>query len=434
MSTPENDATITLGVDWNGVYRDRYTYQRQVVIDQSLLAWRLNPLARSIVELFQQYTVDGIEWVCSHKATSDFIAAFWDHPLNQLADMLPEWSDEYCLTGNSFLLFATDSVGMSYVRLHPTDLIAEIRTRRHDVRQETSYLPKSTAENPDPQTYFNFNYKPHEKYVMLHSAVNRLAGMKWGEADLAPLLPWLGRYASWLEDRVRLNRFRNAYMYDVQLEGLNQAAVQARKTEILLDPPQPGSLHVHGPDEKWSIIAPQLNSADAEKDGLALKKFIAAGRGIPIHYLAEPESSTRTTADAAGTPAFKRFERRQQFFRDRVRELLTVAVKRRFAWGDTSVDPRAEITVRAADISERDNAALALAVSQIAGALRPLVADGLLTADEYLRWVYRFGGEVLSSQASGNPANVPPTPRTPSKPGIHVDAETGDVTTADQNL
>ena len=62
MHKPEDERTITIGTDWNAVYRDRYTYQRQTVLDESLLAWRLNPLARTIVELFQQYTIDGIEW------------------------------------------------------------------------------------------------------------------------------------------------------------------------------------------------------------------------------------------------------------------------------------------------------------------------------------------------------------------------------------
>ena len=79
-------------------------------------------------------------------------------------------------------------------------------------------MPKATLDDPDPVHILNYwayrNRKP--KTVMLHFAVNRLAGMKWGEPDIAPLLPWLARYASWLEDRVRLNRFRNAFLYIVR--------------------------------------------------------------------------------------------------------------------------------------------------------------------------------------------------------------------------
>jgi hypothetical protein len=46
--------------------------------------------------------------------------------------------------------------------------------------------------------------------VMLHYAINRPVGAVRGESDLAPLLRWLSRYAAWLEDRARLNRYRNS--------------------------------------------------------------------------------------------------------------------------------------------------------------------------------------------------------------------------------
>ncbi len=51
---------------------------------------------------------------------------------------------------------------------------------------------------------------------MLHYAINRPVGALRGESDLAPLLRWLSRYAAWLEDRARLNRFRTAFLYVVR--------------------------------------------------------------------------------------------------------------------------------------------------------------------------------------------------------------------------
>ena len=50
---------------------------------------------------------------------------------------------------------------------------------------------------------------------MLHYSYNRPAGVPWGEADLALMLPWVGRYAPWLEDRTRLNRFLQDFMFVV---------------------------------------------------------------------------------------------------------------------------------------------------------------------------------------------------------------------------
>ena len=125
------------------------------------------------------------------------------------------------------------------------------------------------------------------------------------------------------------------------------------------------------------MINPKLDSFEANNDGLTLKKFIAGGHGVPLHWLAEPESSTRTTAEAAGTPTFKTLEERQQFFLVIVKDVLKVAVARRAQRGDTDVDPTAAISVTAADISERDNAALALAIH--AGHHSPSPSCGLRT-------------------------------------------------------
>jgi hypothetical protein len=442
----ENERTITRGIDWSAVYRDRYDYQRQTVLEEAIRAWRLNPIARRITELTKEFTTSGVEFTCKDQRTHKFLLEFWNHPLNHIDRQLGEWSDELALTGNLFPIITTDSAGMSYVRIYPTDMIAEINTAENDVRQEKSYLPCASADNPDPANISNYFYsKPlRARNVMLHYAVNRLAGMKWGEADIAPLLPWLARYASFLEDRVRLNRYRQAFLWDVLMDTNDELLIQARKKEIMNNPPQPGDINVHGKTETWEAKAPNLASAEADHDGLALKKFIAAGQGIPLHFLAEPESSTRTTAEAAGTPTFKHFEDRQDMFLALLHDVMILAVERRFSRGDTTVDPKAEIEIRAADISERDNASLALASSQVITSFKTLLDAGLIAPEEYMRIVYRFSGEVLPTDEVGSTGNdgVRPAPNTAnanpqtaphSKSQIKVNPDTGEVTTtADQ--
>jgi hypothetical protein len=76
----------------------------------------------------------------------------------------------------------------------------------------------------------------------------------------------------------------------------------------------PGAILVTDQAEEWDVLAPKLDSFEANNDGLTLKKFVAAGHGVPLHWLSEPESSTRTTAEAAGTPTFKTLEDRRSFF------------------------------------------------------------------------------------------------------------------------
>ncbi len=427
-ASPVSERNVTQGTDWNAVYRDRYNYQRDTVLSEALLAWRLNPLARRLVNLTKQYVTDGIEFNAQDPGTLAFLQEFWSHPLNRLGQHLGEWCDELALTGNLFLILTTDSAGMSYVRVYPTDQIKEIETADNDIQQETAYMPKPTVADPDPVHVLNYfayrNRRP--KTVMLHYSVNKLAGMKWGEPDIAPLLPWLARYASWLEDRVRLNRFRQAYLFFVKGKFLTAAERLARQNELNASPPTPGSILVGDESEEWSVLEPKLNSADANNDGLALKKFIAGGQGLPLHWLAEPESSTRTTAEAAGTPTFKTLEDRQHLFLAILQDVLEIAVARRRMKGATT--PESKITVTAADISERDNAALALAATQIIGSFGQLWAANLIDADEYMRIVYRFAGEVLPAARPDNPS-----PAAIVKPaaaaGARVDSDTGDVKT-----
>jgi hypothetical protein len=303
-------------------------------------------------------------------------------------------------------------------------MIKDISTAPNDIQQEREYLPKPTPFVMDPSPVPNFFAKKKAKTVMLHYTVNKLAGMMWGEPDIAPLLPWLARYASWLEDRIRLNRFRQAFLFVVRGKFDSAEKKAARQAELMNNPPQPGSILVTDESEDWGILNPQLDAFDANTDGLALKKFIAGGRGFPLHWLAEPESSTRTTAEAAGTPTFKALESRQKFFLAMVKELLTIAAAR-------GGHPDAVITVTGADISERDNAALALAATNAVTSFGQLVANGFIDADEYLRLVYRFAGEQLPEARPDAPAKKPlvkqPAPTSGTSDQIKVDSESGDV-------
>lgn len=137
-----------------------------------------------------------------------------------------------------------------------------------------------------------------------------------------------------------------------------------------------------------------MEALDASTDGLAIKKMIAAGVGLPLHFLAEPESSTRTTAEAAGGPTFRRFEQRQRYLRWVMSDLLRLALTRR-AMVDPAVDANCAIALHAADISSRDNSDLATAGKQAAEVAQAMLDRGFIDEDEARRLIYRFLGEQL---------------------------------------
>jgi len=395
----ETDTTMhTMAFPWQQSERDRLPYDRQTMLEQSLEAWRVNPLARRIVSLTTQYVVgNGIAIHCRDTQATQVMQAFWKHPLNRMDVRIFEFCDELTRTGNLFLLLTTDEGGNSYIRAYPTTSIESITAQVNDLEQPLAFTLKATAENMNPTPIAAFdalNDEPSQP-VMLHYSINRPVGAQWGESDLAPLLRWLSRYANWLEDRARLNRFRNAFLYVIKSRFASEADRYARQQHLNTNPPSPGAILVTDQSEEWSVLNPQLESQDAGEDGLALKKMIASGAGVPLHFLAEPESATRTTAEAAGGPTYRFYEQRQRYFLWLLEDILRVVLRRK-ALFTSSLDPQVSFHLQGADISVRDNISLSRAAANVLPLLVELRNRQLIDDAEMLRLAYRFAGEQVT--------------------------------------
>ncbi len=418
LAVIETDNTFFPKGGLSELYRDRADYDREKIFEECLRAWRVNPLARKIVKLTTAFVVGkGITISSAHAATNKFLQAWYTDALNNFRKNIKRWLDEQTRTGNLFFLFSVDTeTGMSHVRAVPAELIREIQTTGNDVEQETYYVRKELEASP----WEAFDPLKEQEVFMVHFAVNQPVGVPWGEPDLAPLLVWLGRYASWLEDRVRLNRFRNAFMFIVNGNYKDEGERRIRELEINANPPKPGSILVaDAKKEMWGILSAQLDSFDASSDGLNIKKMISSGTPFPLHYLAEPESATSTTAEAAGTPTFRSLQDIQDEFLNLIQSLAQIAVTIRKKH-DRRVNPDAEIVVSGADITERDNSLLALAFSRIYSALADMFDRELIEADEVLRLAYRMAAEVYepTGKVTGKrrplkPADAPQAPTAP---------------------
>lgn len=380
---------------------DRFEYDRSKVLERVIEAVRENPMARRIVSIMTQYVVGGgVEIVVENERAEAFLMKFWRHRLNRMDVRLPVLCDELGSSGNLFIVLTTDAAGMSYLRCVPTFNIAEIKTANNDVEQEQEYIEKLRYGQDEPARWQAYNPANDNRGesgdfapVMLHYAVNRAAGALWGESDLAPGLKWLIRHTQWLEDRVRLNHFRQLFLFVVR-SALKGEARKRREHELNANPPKAGSILVTGDDEEWGILHPQLDSFEASEDGLNVKKMVSAGVGYPLHFLAEPEGTNRTTAEFSGGPTFRQFEQRQKYFLWIVQDILEIVLERRrkvSAYGLNDV----EISVRGGDMSVRDNTNLADAARKVWPVMNGLHEKELISDEELLRMVYRFSGEQV---------------------------------------
>ena len=356
LSREFNDNFIYPG-DNNVSLRDRPQANFRSIIDQSLEAWRCDPLARRIVSLTTQFSVGrGFRIGADDPASDDFLHEFWEHPLNRMDARLAEWSDELCRTGNLFIMISSDSSGMSYVRAIPAGLIEEIVSMENDIEQPALFRLRQVSADgdlhiPELKTVLPATVPDSENgEAMFHFTVNRPIGAQWGEPDLAPVLDWLNRYREWLQDRWELNHYRSCFVYIVKAPSLNEPLRKIREQQLNLLRPKPGTILMAGEDEEWQTLHPNFDSSDANLDGLAFKKMIAAGAGIPVSFLAEPGSTSRAESGGMEDSACRNFRQRQQLLLWMTETLLR-QVLIRGARVRRKLDKDAEIRVYGDDIA-----------------------------------------------------------------------------------
>lgn len=373
---------------------DKNWGELQEDLSDSLEAWRTNPLARRIVSLTCDYVVgDGITVTSEIEDVQEFIRKFWSHPMNHIDQRLYAWCDELTRSGELFIVVSRNPAdGMSYLRNIPASAIDRIESDPDDLECETQYheLVDGTLEGRwwPAMTVAGVG----SGQFVLHYAINRPVGAVRGEGDLVPILPWLRRYREWLEDRVRVNRLRNSFLWQVKLSNSTPGDV-SRKQSQYKHAPSPGSIIVSDENEEWQALSAQLQSSDAESDGKALRLMVAAGAGIPLHFLSEGESATRATAAEMGGPTFRHYKHRQLSFSEMLMDLVVVCVEN----SGMSLPADLALACVLPDLTRADNLQLAQALNEIVAAIEKMLDRELIDEDRAKTLVTKFaGGEELN--------------------------------------
>lgn len=361
-------------------------------------AWQRHPLARRLVGLTTAYVVgNGISLTSDDPALRAFIAAFWEQ--NRMVQRVDEWCDELARSGELFpVLFTHPVSGMSSVRVVPAARIERVECDPEDYEQELRYWEMPRLGEPPRAWAGPAGAPPPTTPLMLHYAVNRPLGALRGESDLAPILPWLRRYARWLEDRVRLNAAMRAFLWIVHAPPRLRPVLEERYRT----PPEAGSVIIADQDtETWQAVTPNLHAADAEKDGRAIRwMIVAGGPGTALLDVGEGEDSNLATGQAMAEQRRRFLRRRQSYLAWLLTDVTLHAYARYQAvHGQTPTAGHADILALTPDISPADNQSLAAAAHDLSAALQGLAVitgQGASYRRMALRVFAKFLGESLS--------------------------------------
>ncbi len=328
---------------------DRPWHEHRAELERIHAACATNPLAARLLALTADFVIGSGATVSGHP----FARRFWQHPLNRMDARLHDWCREWSRSGELFVALSRNPVdGMSYVRLVPALLIDAVEADADDLERELRYhqltdtpegrywpaagAVEALAGGVDPAA--ELAGEPAlagADAVMLHYGLNRPVGALRGVSDLAQVATWLERYDLWLEDRVRINRYKGAYLWHVSVENPLPGQLEARRAQYSR-PPRPGSIVITDAAERWEAIQPRIDADSVEADGRAMRLMIAAGAGIPLHYLAEGDTATRATAREMGTATLRHYAQRQRQFAALVEDVIRQAA-RRAGQGDIEV-------------------------------------------------------------------------------------------------
>jgi len=379
-------ATGTLDRDWT---------ETKESLDDALEAWRSNPLARRIVSLCTDYVVgSGIFVKSTDSWVQGFVDEFWT--LNHMKLRCYEWSDELTRAGELFIVMRTDKVsGQSFVRAVPAVRIHRIETDPDDLERELSYVELAVNELAG-RKWPSVHTGADQDQIMLHYTVNRLVGCVRGSGDLEPILAWLRRYSDWLLNRARLNKFKTAFMWDVTVKGRPGRGDSVRKKRYKYKTaPEPGSIIVHGDEETWQAVSPKIEAWDAKEDGKAMRLAVAAGAGIPLHFLSEGESATKATAAEMGGPTFRHYGRRQLRYGALLVDMVGVAIRRANERGRGQRRRDLHLGAVFPDITKADNKDMAQSALLICRALDTMGKYGWIDDETAVTMALKFAGELI---------------------------------------
>jgi hypothetical protein len=370
-------------------------------------AYNANPLAFAIIELTTSFVLgEGITVSANNKRVQQVIDAFWYHPENHMEERVYSLCTELALYGELFIHFFVNQYdGSVVIRQIDPSLIDQIETDPQDIEKPLRYHRRPIGQTMSATSGDPPNFDPTRPMdtqgqwfaagkEVLHVAINKVSNAKRGKSDLATLLPWLRRYKDWLTDRVRINKFKAAFLWDVSLTGADKKTIDRKKMEYAY-PPEPGSVIIHNEAEKWTAVEPNINANDASEDGRQIKLMVAVGATLPEHYLADGNNGNRATATEMSLPTLLKFKRRQRIIKYMLQRILDRVIEEATKAGKLGPRVDTSYTITFPEIDSGEHNVLAQGMNWLLPALQTAKNQGWISDETAMRIMFEFCGEEI---------------------------------------
>jgi hypothetical protein len=267
--------------------------------------------------------------------------------------------------------------------------------------------------------------------VVYHVKVNAVSDAKFGQSEVARVLKWAKGLDEYMTSRMSVVQALAQIALQAKVKGgskqVSQVATQLADISNLANQVEGATTTRDRADLNKTKVAltnqgtelvpmvQDTGASSAMTDIQTIKGQLAAGLGLPMHYLGDVGSANLATATAMELPVLKMMEARQELWEAVYRDILG------FMLEGVGLDPEG-IEVQMPGILARDVNALTTSLAALLAAVDPQVQNR-----ELIRWAV---SEVLDAMGKVNTEEIldkifPDGWTPPPPPGMVADAGPG---------
>ena len=377
--------------------------------DISLFLWRQNPMAKRVIEMMADFTVgaDGLRFEAEDDATLRVIEEFWGDPVTALDVRFRDLVRDEGIFGELALRRAVnDASGHSRLGLIDGFRIKDVILNKDNALLDDHLILYNPEAGKEDETLRVVNWSDEDggkwEGEAHFFAINRVTGQKRGTPDLFAIADFIDGWDQLLFNSLERSGLINAFVFDVTLQGADDAVVQQWLTTHS-EAPRPGSVRVHNEKEVWNALAPQLGAQDVMSIGRAIKNAALGGAGMPEAWFAEGDSASRATLAAQGDPTYRMLQSRQKHVKQMAKTLIGAALQGQIGKGlkesrANGKSIRPDFRVVMPDISAKDTSTLSAALPQVSAALSTAIQeqwiDRVSSRSVFISMVNQLGVEL----------------------------------------
>lgn len=396
----------------NDTDRNLSPFKQERMRDIAYKLWEMNLLANRLIELPLAYLLaEGVKITNPNDDHQSTITRFLNDPINKFDVKLEKKMREMALFGNQYWpAFVNEHSG--HVRLgyldpgqvekvifdpdNPEQPIGVITKRD----KKGSYLRYQVIINGDEDVFTERTQGIREQFSdgqLFYFNINALSYKGIGKSDLLAQADFLDLYDNFLFGEAERADFLRAFVWDVTIEGAEQADIDAKAKTMKA--PAPGSIRVHNEKEKWKAESPTLNSGDTENLARLLRNHNLGGATIPEHWFGGGGDVNRATGDSMSQPTEKMLTMRQNTWKVILKELAVFALRQRELKRNSKAEPEYDDEIYQTEVifpelSAKDTTKYAAALQQVVVAVQLGINAGLLTQETGVQLILSITGRL----------------------------------------